>query len=851
MNKIMKLMIITTLLCSYTFAKIEPVVMLDFEQDAKNKQGLNDSSGFDIAAGDNAPFIITDKAVLEKMAGIKSLTISGWMKRPVSFNDIDKQIPALLNCPGHFRIEFCRWGRIALIMNGQDGRGKQVWSDWIGIVDVNRDDRWVFFAFTYDGTKGSPNAAFYLGYEQYVTSRVIYSAADAGQAQDDPDLMWTGEGKTQSTAGMLSAKPAAHIIIGAFDEKGTRPIDGIIDNIRIYTSTADNSACLDQSQIEAIRREDLGRERVEAEMIKAAKSEYEAKLRLWEIENKYWNESLNLHRVDVLERVFSDRAPMPLIGDEPVSVPRGGKVSFLFAGMCRDKVKVDAAISASPILSKGGGELDFPVAIYEVRHVPIEANNNGGIRTTISSRPPQIWMETLIRQAPFQLAEVLIPAARFELRENNMHDIMYKAVLVDVEVPADAKPGVYTSSLIMETPQGTKSCPLSFRVHKTNLPAKSLDNVYWFKADPANLTTGNLPALWSDEHWQLIENSALTLHSFGQNIMSVALISHRDETVNFIQTIKNADGGYDFDFTMFDRWIETFLRCGFERFEGEGTFGGHTGSPLNVNAIDEKTGKTISLFTGASDFDQWCDFMAIFYQRLYSHLKSKGWEKNYVQSIIDEPTNMGNYKRAYEVTKKNMPGILTKEACGNIDYSDYIDIQVFNMALFKDSFQQVAKQRRQAGKGVWFYHCASPYPPYPNRHLDEPLACSRLFPWLVYQTNADGYLWWAANNYRGANPYKSSIGPLPGGITNPGHGPGDDWMYYPGEKGLLGSMRMLAFRDGLTDYALLDMLAQTDRGAADEFAAKIIRTPIDYEINPAAYNKARRELLEKLDGLAE
>jgi len=293
------------------------------------------------------------------------------------------------------------------------------------------------------------------------------------------------------------------------------------------------------------------------------------------------------------------------------------------------------------------------------------------------------------------------------------------------------------------------------------------------------------------------------------------------------------------------------MRCGFVKFEGENAFGGHNGSSLNVNAIDEKTGKTIALFTGSSDFDQWCKFMAVFYQDLYAHLKEKGWEKNYVQGVIDEPTNMENYKKAYEITKKNMPGILTKEACGNTDYSDYIDIQVFNMSLFRDSFQKTAKERRQQGKGVWFYHCASPYPPYPNRHLDEPLACSRLFPWLVFRLNADGYLWWAANNYRGANPYKSSIGPLPGGVTNPGHGPGDDWMYYPGPDGLLGSMRMLAFRDGLTDYALLDMLAQNDRKAADEFAAMIIRTPLDYEKSPAAYNKARTQLLEKLDGLTE
>jgi hypothetical protein len=520
----------------------------------------------------------------------------------------------------------------------------------------------------------------------------------------------------------------------------------------------------------------------------------------------------------------------------------------MFAAMSRQRAKVEADISVDSITDEYGRSADFPVSLYHVKHIPVEANNNGGINTTISSRPPQIWMEHIIKQAPFRIAEVLVPAESFLLRENNMHALMYQGILADVEVPANARPGLYTGELVLDTGEEQKRQTFSFRVHKTQAPPRPLlNNVYWFKADPANLTTGTKPALWSDEHWQLIENSARTLHDYGQNTMSVSLISHRDETINFIKTIRNADGSFDFDFTMFDKWIETFRRCGFNRFQGECAFGGHNGSALNVKAIDKRTGNEIDLFTTASDFDQWLDFMAVFYRHLYAHLKDKGWDKYYVQGVIDEPTNMERYKKAYALTKKMMPTIRTKDACGNIDYSDYIDIQVFNMSLFKESYQQVARQRREQGKGVWFYHCASPYPPYPNRHLDDPLACSRLFPWLTFTLNADGYLFWAANNYRTADPYKSSIGPLPGGIVNPGHPPGDDWMYYPGPEGLLGSMRLLAFREGLVDYDLLSMIAEKDREKADRLAERIIRTPVNYEKDPAQYRRLRKEMLDLLD----
>ena len=149
---------------------------------------------------------------------------------------------------------------------------------------------------------------------------------------------------------------------------------------------------------------------------------------------------------------------------------------------------------------------------------------------------------------------------------------------------------------------------------------------------------------------------------------------------------------------------------------------------------------------------------------------------------------------------------------------------------------------------MWLYHCCSPYPPYPNRHLDERLADSRLYPWLAYLLQAEGYLYWGANVYRGADPYTGSIGPLPNGSQDPGHPPGDNWFFYPGPDGLRASMRMVAFRDGIHDHVLLAMLADRDRQAADEIMQSIARTVKDYEKEPPAYHRARQALLLALDG---
>jgi hypothetical protein len=116
----------------------------------------------------------------------------------------------------------------------------------------------------------------------------------------------------------------------------------------------------------------------------------------------------------------------------------------------------------------------------------------------------------------------------------------------------------------------------------------------------------------------------------------------------------------------------------------------------------------------------------------------------------------------------------------------------------------------------------------------------------------DGFLFWAANGYRGANEYETSLGPFPsfanGGSRYPGHPPGDNWFYYRSPEGLRPSIRIVSFREGLFDYALLTMLAQRDPDMAKKLVAED-RT-VDQQIlsvTPMIYHQTRTTILEALD----
>ena len=540
--------------------------------------------------------------------------------------------------------------------------------------------------------------------------------------------------------------------------------------------------------------------------------------------------------VDALDRVFPDRWPEEGEG-AAVHVPRNACASFQVA--VRSESTTTCAIDVGMLQTPGGEELEAKVGTYHLLAVPVEANNNGGSKTAVGVEPRANWMASFIRKAPFEVAEVMVEAEEVALEPGRT-----EAVLVEVSVAGDAEPGRYSGAVTLSGGGEVVSVPLIVQVHDVTAPDDPLLDVhFWFWPEPENLTNVDIPEWWSERHWQLLEESGRTLRDFGQDTILTPLVNYPEP---LIRTTRHADGSYSFDYTRFDRWVRMYQGLGFTCFAGhhilmlpnELMFGG-------VWCIDEATGDKQRLVPEKDYREAWLEFIPSFYDSLQAHLDERGWNELYIQHQYDEPKDGELYRRLAAMTREHLPRVRTMDAINSqpATFSPLVDMQVFALSILGKE-GDLAEQRRANGQSVWLYHCCSPYPPYPNRHLDERLPDSRLYPWLAHMLQAEGYLYWGANIYRGADPYKTSVGPVPGGSQDPGHPPGDNWFYYPSADGLIGSLRQVAFRDGLLDHALLGMLAERDAAAADEIVASIARTLTDYETEPRAYNRARRVLLE-------
>ncbi|MDA3927200.1 MAG: DUF4091 domain-containing protein [Kiritimatiellae bacterium] len=544
--------------------------------------------------------------------------------------------------------------------------------------------------------------------------------------------------------------------------------------------------------------------------------------------------TLEVVRVDIHERLYPDRWPQPA---EPgvISVPRGSPVTFQFA--VRTK-------------SEGMARLDFTCNVagrsrlHWLQAVHVEGNTQGSLKNRPGGSVPEGWMDQLVRVAPFDTLEVLVEGDKMPIGAGRTHGVVFEFM-----VPQDAEPGTYEGALRVALGEDKAVAPFAFRVHRTALPKPlPIHSIHWLWPEPHNLTNGEVVDWWSERHWELLEAAGKQLHRFGDDTVYTPLVNYREP---LIQITRRKDGSFAFDYTRFDRWGELFLGLGFRYLSGHHVLNLMTPSMGKTFVIDAETGRRVQLLKDVKDREAWLAFLPAFYDSLHAHLKQKGWLGNYLQCQYDEPRDVELYKRLAALARKHLPGIPTTDAINSARqdvFSPLVDMQVFNL-IGLNKYQEVAKQRNAEGKGVWLYHCTSPYPPHPNRHIDSHLTESRLYPWLCYKLGANGFLNWGANIYRGADEYKSSIGPFPNGSQDPGHPPGDNWFYYRSPDGLRPSIRIVSFREGLIDYTLLTMLAEREPDAVDKLVTKIAPSITQFARDSVSYHQARASILEALDKL--
>ena len=279
---------------------------------------------------------------------------------------------------------------------------------------------------------------------------------------------------------------------------------------------------------------------------------------------------------------------------------RNGRFSGLVVVSSAAAIKGLKAVCSELVTEKGA---KIPASAVRVRYV-VEGNINHqsphGDKTMVFNVPvdaPPAEVPAKIIESDWRKQKV-----RKELGLPAEVPGAIEPVMVTVRVPDDAAAGSYRGTLTISA-AGLEATEVPVHMEvvgwKVPDPLEFRTRVGCFQS-PTTLALHYKVPLWSEEHWKLMDKSFEMLAGFGNDLVNVPL-SERTQFGNdegMVFWIRKADGSYEHDFTVFDRYLKLVRKhLGRPRHVAlhlwhPGTWHNRAPDAENtVTVIDEKTGK--------------------------------------------------------------------------------------------------------------------------------------------------------------------------------------------------------------------------------------------------------------------
>jgi len=542
-----------------------------------------------------------------------------------------------------------------------------------------------------------------------------------------------------------------------------------------------------------------------------------------------------------LQKVFQDDGPGGDAGKEIRLAAAGNEKEDAQICLRSDRKVARVAVQCTELTGPGGARIPAEsVSARFVGYAPVHENtadNGDG--------------QHIIRRAP-----AFFPDPFLEWPETKLHAGQTQPIWVTVAVPGEAPAGEYRGTVTVHSDEEKIEVSLTLHVWPFSIPRKpSVWHTEWFF--PGNVEDWYGLERFSDDWWRWMEIVARDMGQHRQNVILTPLqtLVHSTATA----------GGYAYDYSNLDRWVELFDRYGVaDRVEGS-HLGGRCGdwesefvfSPMTVH---DAHGVPTQLDRAPVDDPDRRALLSHFLQSLRDHLVHKGWWSRFILHQADEPIppNEASYRVMSAFVRETLPDVPRIDAVMSEGLEGCIEIRV-------PQIQELREGMPAAGEELWSYTCLAPQGPYPNRFLDYASLKTRTIHWLNWRYNATGYLHWGYGAWRPWGGMKGRIDPwnsttgssewLPlGKLRLP---PGDTHVAYPGQEGICDSIRWEMVRKGMEDHEYLLLvekgIQRAGAGSAEGAAATALldRVRRDLLKSHSEYTRSEAELLDARRKLAE
>mgnify|MGYP001771898109 FL=1 len=436
----------------------------------------------------------------------------------------------------------------------------------------------------------------------------------------------------------------------------------------------------------------------------------------------------------------------------------------------------------------------------------------------------------------FLLPDHLSPDAEMKVAAHTT-----RPMWLDIRVPQDAKPGTYKGMLSVTFDGQTLSLPLSLQVCSRVLPAPSEWSFHLdlWQNPYAVARYFNVP-LWSQEHFDRMRPIMKLLADAGEKVITCSIIQHPwnsqtyDPFESMIAKMRQIDGTWKYDYTVFDRWVQFMMDLGIDK-----QIDCYTLVPWHYAFdYDDCAANSTKQVKCEPKQQAYRDLILPFLKDFAAHLKAKGWFNRTCIAMDERP--MDQLQAAWEVVREADPGYRIEGAMNyKVGETGLID-QMHDISISYDDAHvpvDYLNARRANGQKTTFYTCCGP--DRPNTFTFSDPAESAYLGWHASTLGFDGYLRWAYNSWT-ARPCQDSRF-----IT---WASGDCYLAYPTGS----SIRMERLTEGIQAYEKLRILRPTLNAAQLKQLDKALEPfrPVVYDttLDAAQAVNAAKATLKKLSG---
>lgn len=497
--------------------------------------------------------------------------------------------------------------------------------------------------------------------------------------------------------------------------------------------------------------------------------------------------------VSSLENCFLDSRIDDFKKIDKVTVLKNERISFQFiCEMCDAEDPMRMVLT--PVIE---GELAEFATIREVKSVPVSM-------PTI----PGVEHENYLRTEPGLYPDLLLPSpyhGNVYLMKTQLKSLWIEIDLRKLQEKVSA--GESTIRLSYHS-WGREHCAaeVTIEIIDAILPEQELILTQWFYCDCiANYYHCDV---WSERHWELVENFARVAKSNGINLLLTPVFTPALDTrvggerlTTQLVGVVLENGEYHFDFSPLDRWIEMCDRVGIKYFEIAHFFTqwGAQHAPKVMATVDGEYKKIFGWETDATS-KEYVTFLRAFITEFLAHMKARGDDKRCFFHISDEPSK--DHIEFYKAAKNSIADLLEDYTIMDA-LSSY---EFYKQGVVKTPIpcnDHVGPFIEGKVPGLWTYYCSSQWNKVSNRFLAMPSYRNRSIGMQMYKYDIVGFLHWGYNFYNTHQSYEM-LDPYGDSCGNDWVPAGDTYSVYPGMNGeALESLRIIVFYDALQDIGAM------------------------------------------------